>query len=146
MIGSNDRYILFRNGSIVLSAGFDTIVIFTSPINTVWMEGQKRMCSACAGWVEECWSYCRDCGIRVPPRVAPLSPSRSLERSPLASPANPYANARASAKKGYRRHSKRNAASEDVRRQLQQVVHKPSLMASLTPHLFPERYCYDEII
>lgn len=96
------------------------------------------MCSACAGWVEEYWSYCRDCGIRVPPRVAPISPPRSLERSPLASTANPYANARASTKKGYRRYSKRNAASEDVRRQLQKVAYKPSLITSLTPHSSPK--------
>lgn len=75
--------------------------------------GAKAVCSGCASWVEEGWSYCMHCGAARPVRRSSLTLSTAL-----------YSNTRgttAVASKENRSLRRRRQSSEEVGRQLQQV-------------------------
>lgn len=74
--------------------------------------GVKGVCSGCASWVEEGWSYCMHCGAACPVRRSSLTLSTSLYRK-HATPAGA-----SQEKRSLRR---RRQSSEEVGRQLQQV-------------------------
>lgn len=72
----------------------------------------KDVCSGCASWVEEGWSYCMHCGAARPVRRSSLTLSTLYSNSGTAT---------AAASKEKRSLRRRRQSSEEVVRQLQQV-------------------------